>query len=129
LGERDSGGPRIDALELLLASAAPPLRALPAEGPLLDLPGKLVSPGPSIEPALVEQVVRRLVIGGDRRRGVARMDLDGEYAGTVVWVRGEGRAVELEVVLGPGLSENGLPERLLARLRARGLDVSSVEVR
>jgi hypothetical protein len=74
-------------------------------------------------------VVQRICIGGDRRRGVARIDLDGDYAGTTVWVRGEGRAIELEVVLGPGVSAAGLPERLAFRLRAKGLDISSLEVR
>lgn len=128
-GEKDSSAPSVDSLELLLAAAGPPMRPLPIEGSLLDQPGKPMTPGSSMDPALVEQLVRRLIIGGDRRRGVARLDLDGDYAGTTVWVRGEGSVVELEVVLGPGRSTDGLPERLLGRLRARGLDVTSLEVR
>jgi len=128
-GENDPGGPRVDALEVLLAAAAPPMRAPPTEGNLPELTGKVLIPSLMMEPVLIEQVVRRLLIGGDRRRGVARIDLDGEYAGTTVWVRGEGRAVELEVILGPNLSADGLPERLLGRLRARGLEVASLEVR
>jgi hypothetical protein len=105
------------------------MRSVPIEGHLLDPLGKVVAASPTIETPIIEHVVRRLFIGGDRRRGVARIDLDGDYAGTTLWVRGEGSAIELEVVLGPGLAADGLPERLLGRLRASGLEVTSLEVR
>jgi hypothetical protein len=64
--------------------------------------------------------------GGDRRRGVARIELDGDFAGTTIWIRGEGRALELDVTLGPGLEGSGLTERLIGRLRARGLAVTEL---
>lgn len=73
----------------------------------------------------MEQLVRRIVWGGDRRRGVARIELDGDFAGTTIWVRGEGRALALEVTWGPGIEGEALTERLLARLRARGLEVTA----
>jgi hypothetical protein len=60
---------------------------------------------------------------------VARLELDGDYAGTTLWVRGEGSTLEIEVRLGVGLESSDLPERLLDRLRARGLEVSAVDVR
>lgn len=129
LGDQESSGPNVDPLELLLAGAGPPIRSLPVEGHLPDPLGKVVTAGANVETPVIEHVVRRLFIGGDRRRGVARIDLDGDYAGTTLWVRGEDGAIELEVVLGPGLSADGLPERLLGRLRASGLEVSSLEVR
>jgi hypothetical protein len=125
--DADSTGARLDPLVLSLAPPGPSMRLVPPEGLALEPRG---APATSIiEPALVEQVIRRLVIGGDRRRGVARIELDGDYAGTTIWVRGEGKAIELEVVLGPGLESEGLPERLLGRLRASGLDVCSLDVR
>jgi hypothetical protein len=127
--DASSSGTRLDPLELSLAAPGPAARLPPPDGLALEPKGIPVTAPASIEPALVEQAVRRLVIGGDRRRGVARIELDGDYAGTTIWVRGEGKAIELEVVLGPGLEAEGLPERLLGRLRQSGLDVCSLDVR
>jgi hypothetical protein len=84
---------------------------------------------PEIETRIVEEVVRRVAWGGDRRRGVARIELDGEYRGTTVWLESDGRTVELSVELAPGLDARALPERLLGRLRGRGLDVVEVQAR
>jgi hypothetical protein len=123
-------GREIDPLELTLAQ--PPN---PHHGPsrvlheLYETSGRATERGLSIETALVQEVVRRVSWGGDRRRGVARIELDGAFSGTTVWVRGEGRSVELEVSFGPGLESDGLAERLLRRLQARGLDVTELEVR
>jgi hypothetical protein len=83
----------------------------------------------AFETVLLESIVKRVSWGGDRRRGVARLELDGAYAGTTLWVRGEGSALEIEIRLGAGLDSIDLPERLLGRLRARGLEVSAVDVR
>jgi hypothetical protein len=96
---------------------------------LSETSGRVTERGSSVEFALVEAVVRRVAWGGDRRRGVARIELDGIFSGTTVWVRGEGRALELEVSLGPGVEAALLPERLLGRLRARGLEVTGLDVR
>jgi hypothetical protein len=97
-------------------------------GPVGEQKAQASAPSP-FETALIESVVKRVSWGGDRRRGVARLELDGDYLGTTVLVRSEGTALEVEVSLGAGLASVDLPERLLDRLRARGLEVSTVEVR
>ena len=122
-------GRPIDPLELTLAPVPDPHRAPVRELSSVEPGARSPLKGPALESALVEHVVRRVVWGGDRRRGVARLELDGDFAGTTIWVRGEGRALELEVLLGPGLRSEALPERLLGRLRARGLEVSGLEIR
>jgi hypothetical protein len=78
---------------------------------------------------LAAEVLQRVAWGGDRRRGVARLELGGELAGAVVVVRGEGREVTLELTLPAGRSAGELPERLAARLAARGLVVRDLVVR
>ena len=123
--------PEIDPLELALA----PVPATGAASHTAGVTGLAAeqkgTAGASLafETALIENVVKRVSFGGDRRRGVARLELDGDYAGTTLWVRGEGSTLELEVRLGVGLESSDLPERLLDRLRARGLEVSAVDVR
>jgi hypothetical protein len=77
----------------------------------------------------LEEAVRRIAWGGDRRRGVARIELGGEHLGTTLVVQGEGREVSLSIELAPGRDAGSLPERLAARLRARGLSLRDVEVR
>jgi hypothetical protein len=81
------------------------------------------------EVALMEEVVRRISWGGDRRRGAARIELGGTMLGTTIVVHGEGRTVALDIELGPGADAGALPARLAARLAARGLEVRSVDVR
>jgi hypothetical protein len=81
------------------------------------------------ELALIEEVVRRISWGGDRRRGAARIELGGALVGTTIVVQGEGRTVALDIELGPGADAGTLPARLAARLAARGLEVRSVDVR
>ena len=123
--------PEIDPLELALAPV-PVTGAASHTAGLMGLAAEQKgTAGGSLafETALIENVVKRVSFGGDRRRGVARLELDGDYAGTTLWVRGEGSALELEVRLGVGLESSDLPERLLDRLRARGLEVSAVDVR
>jgi hypothetical protein len=77
----------------------------------------------------VEEAVRRIAWGGDRRRGVARIELGGEHLGTAVVVRGEGREISVCIELGHGRDAGSLPERLAERLRARGLSLLDLEVR
>jgi hypothetical protein len=123
-------GREVDPLELTLAQPPNPHHAsTPALHELYETSGRTTERGQSIETALVQEVVRRVSWGGDRRRGVARIELDGAFSGTTIWVRGEGRSVELEVSFGRGLESDGLTDRLLRRLRARGLDVTELEVR
>ena len=126
----EQDGARLEPLELSLAGrpgAVPIVAGDPASPAMTG--GRSVPSVPTVEAALVEQVVRRVVWGGDRRRGVARIELDGALAGTSIWLRGEGRALEVELVLGPGLEDQGLAERLLGRLRTRGIEVARCEVR
>jgi hypothetical protein len=79
--------------------------------------------------AAFEEAVRRVAWGGDRRRGVARIELGGEYAGTAIVVRGEGREVAVRVEVPRGSDARDLPARLVERLEARGLRVIELEVR
>ncbi len=81
------------------------------------------------EVAVLEEVVRRIAWGGDRRAGVARIELGGVHLGTAIVVRGSGREVSLSIELGQGIDAGELPERLVARLEARGLRVTELELR
>ena len=76
-----------------------------------------------------EEAVRRVAWGGDRRRGVARIELGGQYAGTTIVVRGEGRDLAVRVEVARGSDAGDLPARLVERLEARGLRVIELEVR
>jgi hypothetical protein len=81
------------------------------------------------ELSAIEEAVRRVAWGGDRRRGVARIELGGEHAGSAIVVHGEGQSVALSLHSVAGARTAELAERLLERLRARGLDVTGVDVR
>jgi hypothetical protein len=126
----EPGLSEIDPLELALAPMPVP-NAAPHPGSGLGVVAEPRGAFGSLafETVLLESIVKRVSWGGDRRRGVARLELDGAYAGTTLWVRGEGSALEIEIRLGAGLDSIDLPERLLGRLRARGLEVSAVDVR
>jgi hypothetical protein len=76
-----------------------------------------------------EEAVRRVAWGGDRRRGVARIELGGKYAGTSIVVRGDGRDLAVRVEVARGSDAGDLPARLVERLEARGLRVIELEVR
>jgi hypothetical protein len=72
---------------------------------------------------LVEGWVRRLSVGGDQRRAVARLDIGhGAYAGAELVIATEGGAVQVELTLPEGAPTSGLSERLTSRLTARGYD-------
>jgi hypothetical protein len=111
--------PLARSLALPAAVTAPPAAPLPVAAS--------ATPDAADTRAL-EDAVRRIAWGGDRRRGVARLELGGSYAGTVVTIRGEGREVALRLEVPRGASVNRLPERLVERLEARGLTVTAVEV-
>jgi hypothetical protein len=73
------------------------------------------------ELAVLERVVERLSFGSDRRTAMARLELGGVWAGTVLVVRASGREVELRLELAGGrVASRELGERLAARLRSRG---------
>jgi hypothetical protein len=108
----------VDPLELSLAR---PLGFSPRD------PVKPASPAPdALTVAWIERAVDRLSFGGDRRTGIARIELGGSWTGTVLVVRASGREVQLELELAGRPGGAALAERLAARLRARGLaaDVS-----
>jgi hypothetical protein len=122
----DDVAPQVDPLALSLACAG----GGPATAPEPYASHFGVTPtGAAIDVALAAEVLQRVAWGGDRRRGVARLELGGDYAGTIVVVRGEGREVALELTLPAGRSAGELPERLAARLAARGLVVRELVVR
>lgn len=72
---------------------------------------------------LVEGWVRRLSVGGDQRRAVARLDIGhGAYAGAELVIATEGGAVQVELTLPEGAPTTDLSERLISRLTARGYE-------
>ncbi|HEX5101938.1 MAG TPA: hypothetical protein VFV94_20660 [Polyangiaceae bacterium] len=126
-GEPELVGDLLDPLCRSLAALGPSVLApeAPSSAALASAPGPLGI----IELAAVEEAVRRVAWGGDRRAGVARIELGGAYIGTAIVVRGAGREVALSIELGSGADAGSLPQRLVERLRARGLAVTDVEVR
>jgi len=125
--DRGEVAPVVDPLALSLSTAAGGAPAQ-AEASLPSL-GAAVPRGEALDAVLAAEVLQRVAWGGDRRRGVARLELGGELSGVIVVVRGEGREVALELSLPAGRHAEELPERLRARLAARGLVVREVVVR
>jgi hypothetical protein len=121
----------VDPLEMSLSLALGGVQpAMPTPvGSVLHDASPSARPLLGSELAAMEEVVRRISWGGDRRRGAARIELGGALVGTTIVVHGEGRTVALDIELGPGADAGALPARLAARLAARGLEVSSVDVR
>jgi hypothetical protein len=73
--------------------------------------------------------VRRIALGGDQRRAVARLDIGhGQYTGAELLITAEGSRVSVELTLPEGVAPAGLSERLGSRLAARGY-AAQVEVR
>lgn len=128
-GPSMDGAALVDPLALVLAS--PAAAASPVMTEAAPTPSVASVPGSAggLDAVLAAEVVTRVAWGGDRRRGVARLELGGELAGAVVVVRGEGREISLELSIPEGSHAAGLPERLSARLAARGLVVREVVVR
>jgi hypothetical protein len=139
LGVRSAAvvNPRGDASEgrelepLTLALADPLAGMVPALEPRSVVVNGLAVPSvePAWESALVAEVVQRVAWGGDRRRGVAHLELGGELAGTRITVEGEGREVRVDIALGAGRALADLPERLAARFARRGIALRSLDVR
>lgn len=121
--------PAVDPLALSLATApAAPLLAAERAVSVAPANGAPMTGASVLDAVLASEVLQRVAWGGDRRRGVARLELGGELSGAVVVVKGEGREVSLEVSLPEGLHAADLPERLAARLAARGLAVRELIV-
>jgi hypothetical protein len=98
-------------------------------------PALPLAPEASLAPAaaaaqvaeLVERWVKRVALGGDARRGVARLDIgQGRYAGAELTVSAEADRVSVELTLPDGAGDTGLSERLRSRLARRGLNVDVV---
>jgi hypothetical protein len=125
--DRDEPGSAVDPMALSLANALP--SAMPPGEPTNTLHSVTAPQGPgAIDAVLAAEVLQRVAWGGDRRRGVARLELGGEFAGAVVVVRSEGGEVALDLTLPTNLQGADLAERLSARLVARGLVVREVVV-
>jgi hypothetical protein len=88
----------------------------------LDAAGPVAPPQGVIELSeLVERWVRRVAVGGDPRRGVARLDIgQGRFAGAELLVVAEAGRVSVELTLPDAASQAGLSERLRERLERRG---------
>lgn len=71
---------------------------------------------------LLSGMARRVAWGGDRRKGSARIELsEGALAGATLVVHTDQRSVSVEIELpSGGGASNGLEQRLLERLEARG---------
>jgi hypothetical protein len=71
---------------------------------------------------MLNGLARRVAWGGDRRKGSARIELsEGALAGATLVVHTEHRSVSVEIELPGGTSaDQGLRERILARLEGRG---------
>jgi hypothetical protein len=109
--------PTLDPMEIVLAS--PPTSPSPTHlTPRIDFV------------AAVEELVRRVSWGGDRRSGAARIELGGgALAGGSILVQTRGRQVQVEVELPPGADGRELEARLSQRLAARGLEVVVITMR
>jgi hypothetical protein len=100
---------------------------------LAGAPLAVESPAPTVTievagiAALVERWVRRVALGGDSRRGVARLDIgSGRLAGAELTVVAEASHVSVELSLPPGHADGGLAGRLRKRLEQRGFDTEVV---
>jgi hypothetical protein len=104
----------------LLALLSPSVGVNPLPAPAEP---SLASPAGAAQVAdLVERWVRRVALGGDQRRGVARLDIaEGRYAGAELLVSAEAGHVSVELTLPEAPADAGLCERLRARLEQRGL--------
>ncbi len=110
--------PLIDPLELVFALPQPSSAPTRNDTPRADFA------------AAVEEVVRRISWGGDRRSGMARIELGaGALKGAVIVVRAEeGRRVAIELALPRGADGAALERRLRDRLTSRGIDLSELSV-
>jgi hypothetical protein len=87
-----------------------------------------VQPGVAELSDLIERWVRRVALGGDQRRGAARLDIGhGRFAGAELLVVAEAGRVSVELSL-PGMVDADLSQRLQSRLERRGY-VADVVVR
>lgn len=102
-------------------SEAPPAPGQPVS------PGSASAAGTAQVAELVERWVRRVALGGDQRRGVARLDIgQGRFAGAELLVTAEGGSVFVELTLPAMVSDASLGRRLRSRLEQRGFSAEVV---
>jgi len=78
----------------------------------------------------VEELVRRISWGGDRRSGTARIEFGaGALEGGSIVVQALGRQVEVVLEVPAGFDGRALEDRLRQRLAARGIELAAVTVR
>jgi len=83
-------------------------------------PPGLQHPGVADVSALVDRWVRRVALGGDGRRGAAKLDIGGgRFAGAELVIVAEPGRVAVELSL-PTAGDIGLAQRLQRRLQRRG---------
>jgi hypothetical protein len=106
-----SFGPRVPPAD---ARAAPPLVGAPPPS-FAEVWGRLV---------------RRFAWGGDGRRTTARIEIgDGAWSGATIVVTAAAREVAVHVEVPTGLAAGAWCERLIERLRERGLELSELTIR
>lgn len=91
-------------------------------------PGQRSVGPPDIEASeLVERWVRRVALGGDARRGVAKLDIGhGRYAGAELLVVAEAGRIAVELNLPHAEAASGLVDRVRSRLERRGYEADVV---
>lgn len=126
--ERPAPGAGADLAEWLFFISPGGVGASPPSPNPSSLAPRAVTPEVS---QLLERWVRRVALGGDQRRGVARLDLGaGRFAGAELLIVAEAGAVSVELTL-PAQStgmDQDIERRLRGRLERRGFS-ASVNVR
>lgn len=78
---------------------------------------------------LLPALVRKIAWSGDARRGSVRLELgSGALSGATLLVRADGGQVEVALRTPPGTQVEDWRRRIAARLEAKGLDVTTIEV-
>lgn len=108
---RGFGGEPAELFSWLYPGAEPAPQPLQADAP----PAGVAELG-----GLLERWVRRIALGGDPRRGVAKLDIGhGRFAGAELWIVAEAGSVSVELSL-PRAGDSDLAQRLRRRLERRG---------
>jgi hypothetical protein len=102
-------------------------RTLPPEGAVA-----LHQAGPPISPfaEVWSRLVRRFAWGSDGRRTTARIEIgEGEWCGATIVVTAAAREVAVHIEAPAGAGAGAWSERLVERLRERGLELSELTIR
>jgi hypothetical protein len=78
---------------------------------------------------LLPALVRKIAWSGDGRRGSVRLELDaGALSGATLLVRADGGQLHVALRTPPGTQVEDWRRRIAARLEAKGLDVTAIDV-